>query len=199
MSSVARHCLAVCCLLLLARVGATASEGPRVLVLLEEKALKSSHSLFFDALTSRGYQLSYSAATAPTLKIKDWDTYLYEKVIVFASGVTGMLLNCFLCMTELNGSLQRVGSVEFGGTVDATALLEFVDDGHDLLLATDSDASDELRELAADLGVDFDAKGSVVTDHFNRYDQGADAILTSNTLGSEAVFGSQSLQVISLC
>ena len=84
---------------------------------------------------------------------------------------------------------------EFGGSVDATALLEFVDAGHDLLLATDSDASDEIRELAADLGVDFDVKGSVVIDHFNRHKQGSEAVLTSNILNSKAVFGSDSIQV----
>lgn len=69
-------------------------------------------------------------------------------------------------------------------------MLDFVDAGHDLLLAVDSDASDELRELAADLGVDFDHKGSVITDHFNRYDKQHAAIMTSNALESKAVFGS---------
>ena len=74
--------------------------------------------------------------------------------------------------------------------MDATALLEFVDAGHDFLLAVDSDASDELRELAADLGVDFDSKGSVITDHFNRYDHQHAGIMTSNALDSSIVFGS---------
>ena len=65
-----------------------------------------------------------------------------------------------------------------------------MDAGHDLLLAVDPDASDELRELAADLGVDFDIKGAVVTDHFNRHDQQQSAITTSNALESHNVFGS---------
>ena len=69
-------------------------------------------------------------------------------------------------------------------------MLDFVDAGHDLLLAADSNASDELRELAADLGVDFDSKGSVVTDHFNRYDQQHAGIVTSNALDSSTIFGS---------
>lgn len=69
-------------------------------------------------------------------------------------------------------------------------MLDFVDTGHDLLLAIDSNASDELRELAADLGVDFDSKGSVVTDHFNRYDQQHAGIVTSKALDSSSIFGS---------
>ena len=83
----------------------------------------------------------------------------------------------------------HLGSVEFGGSADATGLLDFVDAGHDLLLAVDPDASDELRELAADLGVDFDAKASVMTDHFNRYDQQVSGIVTTNALQSKVVFG----------
>ena len=54
----------------------------------------------------------------------------------------------------------------------------------------DSDASDELRELAADLGVDFDTKGSAITDHFSRYNQQQPGIITSNTLDSSIIFGS---------
>ena len=81
-------------------------------------------------------------------------------------------------------------SAEFGGSVDATALLDFVDAGHDLLLAVDSDASDELRELAADLGVDFDTKGSAIIDHFNRYDQQQPGIVAGNILESSTIFGS---------
>ena len=81
-------------------------------------------------------------------------------------------------------------AAEFGGAVDATALLDFVDAGHDLLLAIDSDSSDELRELAADLGVDFDSKGSVITDHFNKCDQQHAGIVTSHAVDSSTIFGS---------
>ncbi|KAL3159401.1 hypothetical protein ABBQ38_009831 [Trebouxia sp. C0009 RCD-2024] len=139
----------------------------RVLALLDDTAFKSTHSVFFNSLSSRGYHITYSAATAPDLAIKDWDVYLYDKIIIFATDMP-----------------------EFGGAVDATALLEFVDAGHDLLLAVESNASDELRELAADLGVDFDLKGSIITDHFNRYDKQHAAIMTSNALESKAIFGS---------
>lgn len=51
--------------------------------------------------------------------------------------------------------------------MDAQALLEFVDSGRDLLLATDSNASDELRELSAGVGMDLEPKGRVVIDHFS--------------------------------
>lgn len=166
MSCLLRYCLAFCSALLLFQASEAVGQGKRVLVLLDDTALKSTHSLFFNSLTARGYQLTYSPANAPDLSIKDWDNYLYDSVIVLASSTS-----------------------EFGGSLDATGLLDFVDAGHDLFLAIDPYASDELRELAADLGVDFDTKGSVITDHFNRHDQQQSAIVTSNALESKIVFG----------
>ena len=45
-----------------------------------------------------------------------------------------------------------------GGAHDAAQLVDFVDAGHDLFLAVDGGASEELRSLALDLGVDVDAR-----------------------------------------
>ncbi len=89
MSCLLHYCLAVCCALLLFQASEAVGQGKRVLVLLDDTALKSTHSLFFSSLTARGYQLTYSAANAPDLSIKDWDNYLFDKVIVFASSTSG--------------------------------------------------------------------------------------------------------------
>lgn len=48
------------------------------------------------------------------------------------------------------------GFVGFGGSVDLAAILDFVDSGHDLILAADSNASELIREIATECGVDFD-------------------------------------------
>lgn len=45
-----------------------------------------------------------------------------------------------------------------GGAIDAAQVVEFVDAGRDVLLAVDSEVSEELRSLAQDLGVDVDAR-----------------------------------------
>lgn len=44
----------------------------------------------------------------------------------------------------------------FGGSIDAAAILDFVDSGHDLIVAADNNASDLIREIATECGVDFD-------------------------------------------
>lgn len=38
-------------------------------------------------------------------------------------------------------------------------VLDFVDSGHDLILAADANASDLIRNIAAECGVDFDEVG----------------------------------------
>jgi oligosaccharyltransferase complex subunit beta len=40
--------------------------------------------------------------------------------------------------------------------LDQNKILEFVDAGHDLILAVDSSASDLIRGIATDCGADFD-------------------------------------------
>ncbi|KAE8124288.1 hypothetical protein FH972_019187 [Carpinus fangiana] len=52
-------------------------------------------------------------------------------------------------------SSPRLGS-GFGGPVDLAAILDFVDSGHDLIIVADSNASDLIREIATESGVDFD-------------------------------------------
>ena len=90
MSRLSCYCLATCCVLLLFHGTKAIGQGKRVLALLDDTALKNTHSLFFNSLSSRGYQITYSAANAPGLAIKDWDVYLYDKIIVFASNIPGI-------------------------------------------------------------------------------------------------------------
>lgn len=40
--------------------------------------------------------------------------------------------------------------------MDLAAVLNFVDSGHDLIVAADANASDLIRNIAAECGVDFD-------------------------------------------
>ncbi|KAL9296439.1 hypothetical protein ACSQ67_022335 [Phaseolus vulgaris] len=100
----------------------------RVLVLLDDFAVKSSHSLFS---TPSNLEASISTSTSPmTPKLRSRDT------------------------------------ASFGGSVDAAAILDFVDSGHDLIVAADSNASDLIREIAVECGVDFDEDpASMVVDH----------------------------------
>ena len=98
-------------------------------------------------------------------------------------------------------TIRFLSSAGFGGALDSEAILDFVDAGHDLILAADSTASDEIRNLASDLGVDFEPQGSAVIDTTNHVDlsKAVDtALITSQQiLQSPAIFGDKSIRVSS--
>ncbi|EFN54342.1 hypothetical protein CHLNCDRAFT_8673, partial [Chlorella variabilis] len=139
----------------------------RVLVLLNDAGLEQSHSSFLKGLGARGYQVDIKPITDKSLQLKSWDEWLYDKLVILGS------------------------NKELGGAADVAQVVEFVDEGHDLLLAVDSQVSEELRELAQELGVDIDVKGHAVIDHF-AYDSqlgAADhaAVLADSAVQSPAV------------
>lgn len=78
---------------------------------------------------------------------------------------------------------------ELGGQVTVPSLVEFVDDGHNLLLAVDGDVTEEMRDLAAELAVDVEPAGMVVRDHFHHDGiKGPSVIAAGKIIDSRAVF-----------
>jgi len=61
----------------------------RVLVLYDDPFVRASHSTYFADLISRGYEVSIKAASDRSLKLRDWDEWLYDKIIIFAPSVIG--------------------------------------------------------------------------------------------------------------
>nr|POE83101.1 dolichyl-diphosphooligosaccharide--protein glycosyltransferase 48 kda subunit [Quercus suber] len=134
--------------------------GRRVLVLLDDLALKSSHSVFFNSLQSRGFDLDFKLADDPKIGLHRYGQYLYDGLILF-------------CPT----------TERFGGSIDLAAILDFVDSGHDLIIAADSNASDLIREIATESGVDFDEDpAALVIDH--------SSYAVSNTEGDHTLIAS---------
>ncbi|EEF37224.1 dolichyl-diphosphooligosaccharide--protein glycosyltransferase, putative [Ricinus communis] len=115
----------------------------RILVLLDDFSFKSSHSIFFNSLKSRGFDLDFKLADDPKLAIQRYGQYLYDGIIVFSP------------------SIER-----FGGALDLAAVIDFVDSGRDLIIAADSSASDFIKSIATECGVDFDENPTaMVIDH----------------------------------
>ncbi|GJV82450.1 dolichyl-diphosphooligosaccharide--protein glycosyltransferase 48 kDa subunit [Tanacetum coccineum] len=115
----------------------------RILVLVDDLALKSSHSVFFNSLQSRGFDLDFKLSDDPKIALQRYGQYLYDGLILFTPN-----------------------SERFGGNLDVGGILDFVDSGKDLIVAADSSASDLIRNVAAECGVDFDEDPSaVVIDH----------------------------------
>ncbi|KAI5684238.1 hypothetical protein M9H77_05466 [Catharanthus roseus] len=148
----------------------------RILVLLDDASIKSSHSIFFNSLQKRGYNLDFKLADDPKLSVQRYGQYLYDGLILFAP------------TTE-----------RFGGALDLAAVLNFVDSGHDLIVAADANASDLIRNIAAECGVDFDEDPSAtVIDHTSyavSETEGDHTLVASdNLIASEVILGKKKIE-----
>lgn len=148
----------------------------RVLVLVEDLAIKSSHSIYFNSLHNRGFDLEFKLADDSKLSLQRYGQYLYDALILFSPNI------------------QR-----FGGSVNKEAIINFVDSGHDLIIAADVSASDVIREIAAECGVDFDEDPSlVVIDHTSYAVSSTEGdhtlIAADDFIKSDAILGSQKLE-----
>ncbi|KAI8500462.1 PREDICTED: dolichyl-diphosphooligosaccharide--protein glycosyltransferase 48 kDa subunit-like [Branchiostoma belcheri] len=128
--------------LLAALVGVHA--GGRTLVLLDNLAIKESHSVFFKSLADRGFDLTFKTADDSSLALIKYGEFLFEHLIIFAPSVE-----------------------EFGGNLDTSALTEFIDGGGNILVAASSEIGEPIRELASECGVEFDEEKTAVIDHLN--------------------------------
>ncbi|XP_017978543.1 PREDICTED: dolichyl-diphosphooligosaccharide--protein glycosyltransferase 48 kDa subunit [Theobroma cacao] len=148
----------------------------RVLVLLDDFSLKSSHSIFFNSLKSRGFDLDFKLADDPTLSLRRYGQYLYDALILFSP------------------STER-----FGGSLDLAAVLDFVDSGHDLIIAVDASASDLTKNIATECGVDFDEDSSaMVIDHKSYGISGTEdhtLIASDDFIQSDVILGKTKIKV----
>ncbi|CAI5943760.1 unnamed protein product [Closterium sp. NIES-65] len=180
--SMAPRVLGLLALIAISVVGCVAfsEERPtdqRILVLLDDLKNKDSYSIFFKNLADRGYELDLRAARDSSLVLQKYGEYLYDAAIILAPEVSS-----------------------FGGVVDVAAILDFVDSGHDLILAADSGASDTIRDIALECGVDLDEnpKG-VVIDHqqYARVSGRRDdhtLVLGSNLINSSVILGASPIK-----
>jgi len=142
--------------------------GDRTLVLLDDMSLVQSHSVFMESLANRGHHLSFLKADSPDVSLKKFGEYSYDNIILFAPRTS-----------------------EFS-TITFDDLVEFIDDGGNLLFGADSEMSDSMRVFAETCGIEFDKKGSEILDHFS-FDRTMDesflhtAVLSSGFITSSVV------------
>ncbi|CAD1471584.1 unnamed protein product [Heterotrigona itama] len=123
--------------------GAVNAGGP-TLVLLDNLAIKETHSIFFKTLHDSGYTLTFKLADDANLQLSKYGEYLYQHLIIFAPSVE-----------------------EFGGVLSVETITDFIDGGGNVLVAGSSQSGDALHELASECGFEIDEEGSAVIDHLN--------------------------------
>ncbi|KAI3936259.1 hypothetical protein MKX01_004088 [Papaver californicum] len=155
------------------------SENPsdrKILVLVDDLGIKSSHSIFFKSLQTRGFELDFKLAEDPKLTLKRYGKYLYDGLVLFSPPTKRL-----------------------GGSLDSAAILEFVDAGHDLILSADSSASDLIRDIATECGVDFDEDSEAkVIDHTSYAVSATDGdhtlIASDDFVKSDVILGSKKIE-----
>lgn len=151
-------------------------KDPRILILLDDFAIKSSHSIFFNSLQSRGYHLDFKLADDSSIALQRYGQYLYDGLIIFAP------------------TIDRLG-----GSINQAAVLEFVDSGRDLIIALDVNASDMIREIATECGVDFDDDPAAITVDHTSYalsdTEGDHTLLASDDfIESDVILGNEKIE-----
>jgi oligosaccharyltransferase complex subunit beta len=116
----------------------------RTLVLLDNWAIRETHSVFFKSLRDRGYELTFKTADDSTLSLVKYGEYLYDNLIIFAPSVE-----------------------EFGGSIDVAAITGFIDGGGNVLVAASSSIGEAIRDIASECGIEFDEENAAVIDHLN--------------------------------
>ncbi|XP_005182834.1 dolichyl-diphosphooligosaccharide--protein glycosyltransferase 48 kDa subunit [Musca domestica] len=135
--------LALICLLF-HNGGAVLQSNADTLVLLDNLAIRETHSMFFKSLQDRGFKLTYKLADDSGLLLSRYGEYLYKNLIIFAPSVE-----------------------EFGGEISVEKLAQFVDDGGNVLVAGSEQSGDALREFASECGFEIDEEGASVMDHLH--------------------------------
>ncbi|KAL7288834.1 hypothetical protein TKK_0016810 [Trichogramma kaykai] len=131
------------CLLVGLLVAMTQAGGP-TLVLLDNLAIKETHSIFFKMLQGSGYTLTFKLADDANLVLSKYGEHLYDHLIIFAPTVE-----------------------EFGGSMSVETITDFIDGGGNVLVAGSSQTGDALRDLASESGFEIDEVGTSVIDHMN--------------------------------
>lgn len=154
--------------------GAASAGGP-TLVLVDNLAMRETHSIFFKNLMDNGYSLVFKMADDANLQLSKYGEYLYKHLIIFAPSVE-----------------------EFGGALSVEAVTDFIDGGGNVLVAGSSQSGDALHELASECGFEVDEEGSAVIDHLN-YDVSDNGYHTTivaepkNLIDASVIVGSRNI------
>lgn len=133
-------------------------------MLIDHFYIKDSHSSFLDSLSSAnlfltitldsGYHLTIKSADDPSLDLKNFGEYRYSHIVLLSPSVRGNF--CYF---------QRI--LEFGGRLNVDVLVNFIDDGGNIVVVANSNIGEAVRELGSKCGVEFDEEKTFVIDHFN--------------------------------
>jgi hypothetical protein len=72
-------------------ISVSAASTGRVLVVLQDVNAKGDYSIFLDSLKSLGFDLDIKSSKDSSIKLKSYDTYQYEHLVLFTPKAEGGL------------------------------------------------------------------------------------------------------------
>ncbi|EGG17818.1 dolichyl-diphosphooligosaccharide-protein glycotransferase [Cavenderia fasciculata] len=117
--------------------------GKKTLVLINNQNIKQTHSKFFKYLDGKGYQLEYKRVDDETIKLQKYGDFNYDNLIILTNSNSDEL--------SLTGG----------------DLVEFVDSGRNVFIATTNQVSESIRDVASECGIEIQDDNTIVYDHFN--------------------------------
>jgi oligosaccharyltransferase complex subunit beta len=150
-------------LLLLALLSASvlAVRQSHILVVLNTDAEREAYSQFFQDVQHRGFQLTYTTPNSAPVLVEKEQRY-YDHLFLWADQTK-----------------------RFPDTLNAKALVQFVERGGNILFTAGPQMSENMRTFATQFGVFFEERDTQVIDHFGydaQLDQGKHTVLTAKQL-----------------
>jgi len=144
------------------------SKSSKVLVLMQDDAIATSHSMFFNGLKEKGYSLELTTVSNESAQLRVFDEWQYDNLVLFAP------------------------AAEFPSGVSVQTILDFIDSGHNVIVAANSEIARDTLELASECNVEFGEEETLVIDHFN-YDASDEKehslIVAENILDNKVIMG----------
>ncbi|GBC02866.1 hypothetical protein RclHR1_04870009 [Rhizophagus clarus] len=165
-------CIVVLVFAVLILVESKSTTGSRVLVLLDNEDDKKLYTRFFGSLEGRDYIVTYKTVTNlnPSIELFSYGERVFDHFINFA---------------------QKKDKTD---SITPTSLINFVNDGGNILLAVSSEITENIRNFARELDIEFDERDTFVIDHFNYNvsDDGKHTLLvSSNFINNEAILSKE--------
>ena len=118
--------------------------GGKILVLVDNLGTRETHSIFFKHLQDAGHSLTFKSADDASLSLIKYGEFIFDHLLVLAPGVE-----------------------EFGGNLKPKSISQFVDQGGNVIIVGGEGIGEGIRELANEVGFEFDEDRTAVIDHLN--------------------------------
>jgi len=132
------------------------TSADKILVVIEDLIKQNDYQKLWNSLKSRNHEISFRSAKEALPALNEYDRPAFEHLILFAPT-----------------------SKSFASDLSPQALVQFLEDGGNILLAGSTEISEFWRDFVREFEIDFDDRSTSVIDHFNHLDQDPTKILSS--------------------